>query len=87
MKYRCHFVVSPVYSLKKNDQVMFRHYLLPFSSECCMYSSVKLTLFVSFCVGVKFGVLHQEKNTDWGFVRAEYLVWEGGRNREMQNIV
>jgi len=29
-----------------------------------MYSSVKLTLFLSFCVGVKFGVLRQEKNTD-----------------------
>jgi len=39
-------------------------YLLTFSSECCIYSSVKLTLFLSFCVGVKFGVLSQEKNTD-----------------------
>jgi len=32
-------------------------YLLPFSSECCIYPTVKLTLFLSFCVGVKFGVL------------------------------
>jgi len=36
-------------------------YLLPFSSECYIYSSVKVTLFQSFCVGVKFGVLCQEK--------------------------
>jgi len=28
-----------------------------------MYSSVKLTLLLSFCVNVKFGVLHHEKNT------------------------
>jgi hypothetical protein len=47
---------------------MFR--LVPFSSECCMYWSLKLTLFLSFCVGVKFGVLHEEKNKDCGFVRA-----------------
>jgi hypothetical protein len=47
---------------------MFR--LVPFSSECCMYWPIKLTLFLSFCVGVKFGVLHEEKNKDCGFVRA-----------------
>ena len=50
--------------LGKKKQYMFRQYLLPFSSECCMYLSIKLILFLSFCVGVKFGVLHQEKNTD-----------------------
>ena len=58
---------------------MFRQYLHPFSSECCMYWYIKLTVFLSFCVGVKLGVLGQEKNTDWGFVRAgwwgEYLMW------------
>jgi len=42
----------------------FMPYLLPFSSECCIYSSVNVTLSLSFCVGVKFGVLCQEKNTD-----------------------
>ena len=69
------------HDLGKKEQDSFRQYLLPFSSECCMYWYIKLTLFMSFCVGVKFGVLLQEKNTDWGFVRAgwweEYLVWEG----------
>jgi len=49
---------------EKQDRCM--PYLLPFSSECYIYSSVKLTLFLSFCVGVKFGVLCQEKNTDEG---------------------
>jgi len=29
----------------------------------CRMIKVKLTLFLSFCVGVKFGVLSQEKNT------------------------
>ena len=46
------------------EQDSRRHYLLPFSSECFTFSSVKLT---SFCVGVKFGVLCQEKNTNWVF--------------------
>ena len=68
----------------------FRQYLLQFGSECCMYWAIELTLLLSFCVGVKFGVLHQEKNTDWGFVRAgwwgEYLMWGGGRNRGVQKI-
>jgi len=48
-------------SEEKQDRCM--PYLLPFSSECFIYSSVKVTLFLSFCVGVKFGVLCQEKNT------------------------
>jgi len=48
----------------KRGQDRFRQYLLPFSSECCMYSAIELTLLLSFCVGVKFGVLHQEKNRD-----------------------
>jgi len=39
----------------------FRQYLLPFSSECCMFSSIKLKLFLSFCVAVKLGVLCQEE--------------------------
>jgi len=52
------------HDLGKKEQVRFRQYLLQFSSECCMYSSVKLTVFLSFCLVVKFGVLHQEKNTD-----------------------
>jgi len=42
----------------KNNR--FRQYLLPFSSECCMFSSIKLKLFLSFCVTVKLGVLCQE---------------------------
>jgi len=29
-----------------------------------MYSAIELTVLLSFCVGVKFGVLHQEKNID-----------------------
>jgi len=49
--------------LGKKEQGRFRQYLLPFSAVCCMFSSIKLTLFLSFCVGVKFGVLCQE-NTD-----------------------
>ena len=32
-----------------------------------MYPSIKLTLILSFCVGVKFGVLRLGKNTDSGF--------------------
>ena len=38
-------------------------FLLPLSSECFVYSCVKL---MSLCVGVKFGVLCQVKNTDLG---------------------
>jgi len=53
------------WSWNKKEQDMFRQYLLPFSSKCCMYWYIKLTLLVSFCVGVEFGVLCQEKNTDW----------------------
>jgi hypothetical protein len=53
-----------VVSILNMLQDRFRQYLLPFSSECCMHSSVKLTLFLSFCVGVKFGVLGEEKNAD-----------------------
>ena len=61
------------------EQNKFRQYLLPFSSECCMYWYIKLTLFLSFCVGVKFGVLHQEKKTDWGCVEqgGEGNIWCG----------
>jgi len=44
--------------------------LLPFSSECCVLTAIGLTFFLSFFVGVKFGALHQEKNTELGFVRA-----------------
>jgi hypothetical protein len=50
--------------IKKKERDRFRQNLLPFSSECCMYSSVKLTLFLSFSVGLKFVVLVQEKITD-----------------------
>ena len=64
---------------KKTEQDRFMQYLVPFSSECCMYWYIKLTLFVSFCVGLKFGVFRQEKNMDWGFVTAgwwgEYWMW------------
>ena len=35
----------------KKEQDRFRLYLLPFSSECCMYSSIKLKLFLWYCVG------------------------------------
>lgn len=52
----------------KNDR--FRLYLLPFCSECFIFSFFKFTLFLWFCVGVKFDFLHQEKNTGWRFVRA-----------------
>ena len=45
-------------------------YLLLFSSECFMFSSINLTLFLLFCVGVNFGILYQEKKTDRGFVIA-----------------
>jgi hypothetical protein len=45
--------------LEKKEQGRFRQYLLPFSSECCMFPSIKLTFFLSFCVGVIFGVLCQ----------------------------
>jgi hypothetical protein len=30
----------------------------------------KLKLFLSYCVGVKFGILHEEQNTDREFVKA-----------------
>ena len=59
----------------KKEQDRFRQCLLPFSSECCMYWSVKLKLFLSYCVGVKFSVLRQKKNTDWGL-----KVWGGEEN-------
>ena len=61
----------------EREQDRFRQYLLQFSSKCYMYWSIELTVLLSFCVGVKFGVLHQEKNTDWGFVRAggEGNIW------------
>ena len=51
--------------MEKNEQDRFRQYLLTFSSECCMYRYIKLTLFLSFCVGVKFGVLCQENNMSY----------------------
>jgi hypothetical protein len=38
---------------KEKKQDILSQYLLPFSSECCMYSAIELTLFLSFCVGVK----------------------------------
>ena len=43
-----------------------RQYLLLFSSECFVFSSIKLTFFVLLYVGVKFGLLCQEKKTDRG---------------------
>ena len=48
-------------------------YLLLFSSECFMFSSINLTLFLLFCVGVKCGMLCQEKKTVRGFVIAGWL--------------
>jgi hypothetical protein len=51
-------------TFEKKEQDMFRQYLLPFSSECWMFSSMKVTLFLSFCVGAKFGAMYEEKNTD-----------------------
>jgi len=45
-------------------------HLLPFSSQYFMFSSINLTLFCLFCVGVKFGLLRQEKELDWGLVLA-----------------
>jgi len=76
-------------SLEK-EQDSFMQYLLQCSSECCMYSAIELTLLLSFCVGVKFVVLHLKKNILrvcksrwWG----QYLVWEGGRGRGVQKIV
>ena len=74
---------------KKNNTVM--QFLLLFSSECFMLSSIKLILFFLFCVGVKFGMLCQEQKTDRGFVIAvwfgEYLMLEGSRNRGMWKIL
>ena len=67
MKYRCHCAISLTkiedHDLGKKEKNRFRQYLLPFSSECCMYSSMKVTLFLSFFVDVKVSVLCQEKNT------------------------
>ena len=75
VQFRCHFVVSLVWDMLNLDRIWegplcwekeldsFRQCLLPFSAECCMYWSIKLKLFLSYCVGVKFGVFHQE-NTD-----------------------
>jgi hypothetical protein len=68
-------------TMEKKVQDMFKQYLLPFSFECCMFPSVKLTLFLSFIVGLKFVVLSQEKNTDWmvcesGLVRRIFGVRE-----------
>ena len=45
----------------KNKNSQFRQYLLLLSSECCMFCSVKLKLFLSFSVAVKLGVLCQEE--------------------------
>jgi len=74
VKYRCHSGISLTkiedHDLGKKEQNRFRQYLLPCSSECCMYSSMKVPQFLSFFVDVKVSVLSQEKNTDWGFVRA-----------------
>jgi hypothetical protein len=50
--------------MEKTVQDMFEQYLLPFSLECCMFLSIKLTFFLPFIVGLKFVVLSQEKNTD-----------------------
>ena len=73
---------------------MFRQYLLPFSSECCMYRYIKLTLFLSVCVGVQFGVLCQKKNhrlrvCEGRGVGRMFGVRgrEGGRDRGVQKIV
>jgi len=55
---------------KKIEQNRFRQYLQPFSSDCSMFSSTKLTLFLLFFVGVKLGLLHQDKNSEWGILRA-----------------
>jgi hypothetical protein len=38
-----------------------RQYLLPFSSEWFVFSFIELTLFLLFCVVVKFGLLRQEE--------------------------
>jgi len=46
-----------------SEQNRIRQYLLPFGSDCFMFSFIKLALFSSFCLGVKFGLLHHEKNT------------------------
>ena len=102
VQYRCHFVVSLFWDMLNSDKIWersfswkreqdkFRQYLLPFSSECCMYWYRNPTLLLSFCVGVKFGILHHQKSTDLGFVRGgwwgEYSMWEGGRNRGMQRL-
>jgi hypothetical protein len=40
--------------------------LLPFSSEYFMFSSINLTLFWLFCVGVIFGFMHQKKKLELG---------------------
>jgi len=63
----------------EKEQDRFRQCLLPFSAECCMYSSIELKFFLSCCVGVKFGVLRQENNRDCQCVRAglwgKFLMW------------
>jgi len=59
-----YFNFCKILSWEIREQDRFRQYLLPFSSECCMFTAIGLTFFLSFFVGVKFGALHQEKNTD-----------------------
>ena len=53
--------------------ITLTQYLLLFSSGCFMFSSINLTLFLLFCVGVKFGMLCQEKKTDRGFLIVGWL--------------
>jgi hypothetical protein len=50
----------------------FTQYLLLFSSECFMFSFIQLTLFLLFCVGVKFGLSCQNKKSDWRLLRARW---------------
>ena len=55
-----------------------------------MYSSIKLALLLSVCVGVEFGVLRHEKNRlrvcERRVVRRIFDVRERDRNRGMQRI-
>ena len=49
--------------MEKKELDGFRQYLLPFS--CVLHVLIKLTFFLTFCVGVKFGVICQENNMSY----------------------
>jgi len=58
------------HGLGKREQDTFRQYLLQFTSECCMYSAIDLTLLLSFCVGVSLVSYIKRRKNRLMFVRA-----------------